>query len=648
MRATAAAQLLALTTALIGAPALAQQSAPGNGAASTAYEDRLIDDGTLPLDLWDGMTPSRDASGWPRGLRLDGLWSQVRRNGSTTTQAGVGVGAFLATPDYGAFSFDGLFTNGDDSSIATLWQRDMPFDGGWRATNGFGMLNSPAIDLVRFQPRIFLSTTPMLGAVTEWRSPQAVQAVAGFGEPGVYYGTYVPEFRRLGGQLTNFGAQFASDPNWSAGFQYSGANDVTSGLQSSPGAREFSSRSLLLAASRQDAISRFQFNVMESQNSFTQAHHGLWFDGVVRSGRLQHSFGLFHLEEALLWGNQPVANDLRGGYYRAFYADPRWLWDAGVDYTAPIDGDGPATTFLNGSVRYQFRRDLSAGTGGNVRLADSTAWQGFAYIEHVETFMTGRAQLNRAEDGDRQETALSLNQTWNMPAGTRLNTTLAVGRYQSDRVNASNQVALAAYGGGDIARNLALDLNVLWNRTYSDADPTSATGSVVLTWSILPELRLIATAYRSQASSRQPLTITSPLDPILPSNVTRLNDSGAFLVLRYETRAGSLGAPLGGPPGAGSGRVTGTVYLDGNESGRLEAGEQGAANVTVIIDGRYSMRTDGQGRYEFPSVASGRHVITVLPDNIPLPWMLANEGRVEIEVPVRETVIVDIAAQRPR
>ena len=41
----------------------------------------------------------------------------------------------------------------------------------------------------------------------------------------------------------------------------------------------------------------------------------------------------------MLWGNQPVANDSRGGYYRAFYADPRWLWDAGVDYTAPIDGD---------------------------------------------------------------------------------------------------------------------------------------------------------------------------------------------------------------------------------------------------------------------------------------------------------------------
>lgn len=646
MRAIATAPLFALGMTAFGLPCAAQEAKDTSQAASP-YEDRLIDDGALPLDLWDEQSPLRDASGWPRGLRLDGLWSQVRRNGVSTTQAGVGVGAFLATPQYGSFSFDGLFTNGEDTSIATLWQRDMPFDGGWRANNGFGMLNSPAIDLVRFQPRIYLATTPMLGAVTEWRSPQSVQAIAGYGEPGVYFGTYIPEFRRLGGQVSNLGAQWAVDPNWSAGFQYTGANDVTSGLQSQENALPFSTRSFLMATSRQDATSRFQFNLLESQTSFSQANHGFWADGVVRSGRLIQSFGLFHLEQALLWANQPVASDTRGGYYRAFYADPRWLWDAGIDYTAPIEGDAPATTYLSGSVRYQFRRDLSAGTGGNVRLADSTAWQGFAYVEHVETYMTGRAQLNEAEDGDRRETLLTLNQTWNMPAGTRLNTTIGIGRYRSEHVDASNQIALAAYGGGDIARNLALDLNVLWNRVYDDAEPTSATGSVVLTWSILPELRLIATAYRSRASTRQPLTITSPLDPVVPLT-SRLNDSGAFLILRYETRAGSLGAPLGGPPGAGSGRVTGTVFLDGNESNRLEAGEQGAANVTVVLDGRYSTRTDATGRFEFPAVASGRHSITVVPDNVPLPWMLANDGRMEFDVPVRETIVIDIAAQRSR
>lgn len=174
-----AALALAFATAVPPGYASAQEGGKPDQATPPAYEDRLIDDGALEPDLWDGMTPSRSAAGWPRGLRLDGLWSRVRRNDVTTTQYGAGVGGFLATPQYGAFSFDGLFTNGEDSSIATLWQRDMPFEGGWRASNGLGMLNSPAIDMVRFQPRIFLATSPMLGAVTEWRSPQGMQVVGG-------------------------------------------------------------------------------------------------------------------------------------------------------------------------------------------------------------------------------------------------------------------------------------------------------------------------------------------------------------------------------------------------------------------------------------------------------------------------------------
>jgi hypothetical protein len=647
-RALAVAQLLAATFIL---PSIAHaQPAQVPTQDLPSYQDKLIDDGALTPDIWDSYAPLNNSEGLPRGLRLDGLWSSTRRNGVSTSQVGAGVGAFLATPQYGAFSFDGLFTSGEDTSIATLWQRDMPFDGGWRASNGAGMLNSPAIDLVRFQPRIFLPTTPMLGAVTEWRSPQAAQLTAGYGEPGVYYGTYIPEFRRLGGQLTNLGAQWAMLPNWSFGAQYAGANDVTSGFQSASDALPFSARSFLIAGSRQDATSRYQLNLLESKTSFSEPHNGAWFDGYVQTGRLGQSFGLFSLEPGLLWGNQPVANDARGGYYRLYYASPRWLWDAGVDYLAPFDKDtGDATTYLNGSVRYQFLRDLSAGTGANVRLSDSTAWQGFVYVEHVNYVFTERTQLNQAEDGDRRETLLTFNQTWNMPAGSRLNTTVGFGRFRSDNVDPSNQVTVAAYGGGDITRNLALDLNLQWNRWYGDdTEPSSTTGSLSLTWSILPQLRLIATGYRSHATARLPLSVTSPLNPAAPLLNTRLDDSGAFLILRFETRAGSLGAPIGGPPGAGAGRVAGTVFLDRNESGRLEAGEEGAANVTVVLDGRYSARTDAQGRFEFAAVASGPHVLTVISDNLPLPWTLLNEGRTEIDVPVRGNVTIDVPAQRLR
>ena len=58
--------------------------------------------------------------------------------------------------------------------------------------------------------------------------------------------------------------------------------------------------------------------------------------------------------------------------------------------------------------------------------------------------------------------------------------------------------------------------------------------------------------------------------------------------------------------------------------------------------------SDAQGRFDFPAVAAGRHVITVVPDNVPLPWTLVDEGRREIEVPVRGTISVDMAARRIR
>lgn len=613
-----------------------------------SYQDKLIDDGALGVDIWDDFAPLTNTDGPPRGLRIDGLWSNVRRAGETTTQGGMGIGAFLSTAQYGSFSFDGLFTNGEDTSIATLWQRDMPFEGGWRATNGLGMLNSPSIDLVRFQPRIFLPSTPMLGGVTEWRSPFGAQLTAGFGEPGVYFGAYVPEFRRLGGQLANLGGQWAIGKQWSTGIQYIGANDVTSVFQTQTDPRPFNSRSIMAATSRQDANSRFQLNVLDSENSATDPGRGAWFDGYVQDGNIAHSFGLFHLDPLLLWGNQIVANDARGGYYRAFYSSLRWLWDAGADYFTPVEDSRVSTTFLSGSLRYQFFRDLSAGFGGSVRRQDSTAWQGFVFVEHIERYLTGRAQIDHVEDGRREETVLNLNQTWNVPAGTRLNTTVALGRYRDDQVRNSNQIGLAAYGGGDIARNVSLDLNVQWRHSSGEAEPTSTTGSLSLTWSFLPELRLIATGYHSRARSRMPLAVTSPLDPVLPDNLTRINDTGFFAILRYETRAGSLAAPLGGSPGAGAGRIAGVVFLDGNDDGRFAAGEQGAANVTVILNGRYSVRTDAQGRFEFPAVASGRHAITVMSDNLPLPWALVNDGRIEFDVSVRGTVNVDIPAQRIR
>jgi hypothetical protein len=89
------------------------------------------------------------------------------------------------------------------------------------------------------------------------------------------------------------------------------------------------------------------------------------------------------------------------------------------------------------------------------------------------------------------------------------------------------------------------------------------------------------------------------------------------------------------------------VFLDTNDNGRRDAGESGAANVTVLLDRRFSARTDDAGRFEFPFVAAGAHTISVLPDNLPLPWVVEGDRR-EISVSARESAMVEIAARRLR
>ena len=53
-----------------------------------------------------------------------------------------------------------------------------------------------------------------------------------------------------------------------------------------------------------------------------------------------------------------------------------------------------------------------------------------------------------------------------------------------------------------------------------------------------------------------------------------------------------------------------------------------------MLNGRFAARTNSEGRFEFASVAAGSHVLTVVPDNLPLPWVVQGDGRTEVEVGV--------------
>lgn len=138
------------------------------------------------------------------------------------------------------------------------------------------------------------------------------------------------------------------------------------------------------------------------------------------------------------------------------------------------------------------------------------------------------------------------------------------------------------------------------------------------------------------------------LDPLAPppDPITTVADRSFFILLRFEDTAGSRDVPLGGKPNEGGGTVRGTVFFDANRSGVQEASEKGVPGVTVFLDNRYSVRTDDQGRFEFPFVGPGPRAVTVRNDTLPLPWTVVGDGQIRLDVRVRETTSLGFPVQR--
>jgi hypothetical protein len=178
----------------------------------------------------------------------------------------------------------------------------------------------------------------------------------------------------------------------------------------------------------------------------------------------------------------------------------------------------------------------------------------------------------------------------------------------------------------------------------TDSGTTLAT-NISLDWQINRDWSLGTSVYENRGVLVDTLAVQSPL--VTPEIIrTRPNDRGLFVTLRYGSHAGSTSAPLGGFPGSGSGRIEGSVYLDANGNGQRDGNESGAANILVMLDGKFSTRTNAYGGFEFPSVVSGPHVLTVLQDDLPLPWSVDTERKINAPVSTRDVTHVDIGAKR--
>jgi hypothetical protein len=422
-------------------------AAPWSGAANLpaapAYQDRYIGGGSLPPDISAADSGTGDTEGLARSLQIDAVASRLSSHDSgsptTFTENGLVAKSQWETAAYGAWSLDASARIGGSDQgqseqgqggVVTLRQRGMPFDGGWQADNALGDLNAPDISLARFQARFYLPTGPMQGLTTEWHGPSGLQVVAGGGVPGLYDGIEVPNFRTLDGSTATAGAQWSPASQWTIGGQLIEAHDVN--LAIGPvidGTTLISSTTGLLTAAWQEGGERVQMNLLDGEVSGKSNAIGGWVDGSIAQGRILHNAGLFRIDPNMTWGNQLIANDAQGGYYRLNYQSRQWLADIGVDEVRSVSGLGTNATFITGDTRYQMWRDWGVGAVANVSRSDGgTGWSLQGYVDHANTWGTGRAQADYANTPAGHDATFTLDQTWSAPTGIRLSTSASVER----------------------------------------------------------------------------------------------------------------------------------------------------------------------------------------------------------------------------
>lgn len=622
------------------------------------YRDRLIDNGQLaPLPPEDGDGASESTSGLPRSWHVETGYGRTERGERSVPEAGMALSGFWETPNWGVWSVEAsgrrsagnAYDRGSGASL-TVWQRQMPIDGEWVADNGVGVLNSPLLPLARRQYRFALPTTPTLGVSTDWRRP-GLELQGSWGQPGVLDGGRWSSFEPLGGHVASVGMQTTLAAPWQAAVAFLDAEQSRTGISRtaewSP-LTDARGRSAYAAVAWQGARTEVQANLLASRYRTADAPEadaeGLWIDATTQAGRATHRYGLFRLDSDLVWGIVPFSSGIQGGYYRVDRRSARWTWNAGVDDVRSLDraNDG---RFVSGSVRYQASARWGVGASGTVRTGDGTAQTIQAYADRRGTWGTTRLQADAVRDPiGRNGQQLTLDHAFPFSGSTHLSAAVSLAQINGVDAGTTRTRSLSIYGGRNLGA-LSLDGNVRLTRGDGPEAERGFDGNVGLNWRVNPRWSLAATFYRSQGERRSPFVL-DPLAGSVPF-VPKPRDQAWFLTLRHDMQAGSPAAVLGGTAGSGSGRLEGSVYLDDNADGIRNANERTAEGLTVILDGRFSVRTDETGRFVFPAVGAGTHRIAVLSDNLPLPWRFAEGDAVRVvRIEPRAIVRVDVGAQR--
>jgi hypothetical protein len=657
-----------LAAGLILASDFSLAQAPSTVFAETstrAYQDKLIDSHQLP-DSQEIAEKAYNRTGLPRGYVVETIWDR-RGTSSTTELFGLRASGYQDTLYWGSFSGQiGLqqgrntsnsgFTKKSQQVQWLIRQRGMPLDNGWQLDNAIGQINVPVPELANNSLRLGLPTAGMLGLSSQWRQSSGLQINAALGQAGSFSGFPVASFDTNGGQyaylsvqdrLTLGVGQEAS--SWVYGAALGHARDIPSGTGL------VNAQSLLLSAKRQwpnsvglsSAPSSLQVNALHSQNNSgsisggtQQSANGIWIDGSFNSRGHTNQWGVFYFEPNLSWLDAPVANDLQGSYWRHSWRTRQWTSESNLELLSPIQGSIPAGYFASQTLRYQYSTLMNFGGSVSLRRYNTNGESVLAYTEWAHNLGNTRmqAELARSEPSDKL-VRVQIDHAFNVTTDLRFATTLSLDQEKRSGL-VSRGFGVALLSDWYLTPNLSFTNSLQSRSSGGQVQYSLNTG---LSWRIAAQWSLNATVFAVQGNPLSGTLVQSPLTQLSAAS-SNLQDKGVFISLRYTEAAGSTQVPIGGFPGSAAGGVQGVIFFDTNGNSTQEASERGVPNVAVLLNGRFSTETDSQGRFEFPYVVAGTHMIQVVSDNLPLPWAMPNEGKQTIRVLTRDQTRVVLGA----
>lgn len=543
------------------------------------------------------------------------------------------------------FNRDG---NGTDT-LFTVRQSAMPVSDILTLNNTFGHHRTGISSLLHSGYRYRLPSSPILGSSTEL-SGIASSLRFTTGKTGVYRGVSLPHFEETGGRLTTLAYETQAGEDFEFGSEVAYVENDTN-------VRDHTS--LLLAGRylEPDGSQEHAARLLADDDG----NLGLWTDSYqeLRSGRSVR-YGGFYFAPDLSWTDEPIATDQMGLYLRGDMNSYRYSLSGGYDYAETgLGSDGLASskshsTFFTSNLR----ASRHVGLGLNANLAfrqfsggiiedDQVAWRVNTFASLVTNLGQARLELFNAElDSDinfnrRSQHGFWSSFDWRLPQNLRLTNEVRV-EWDDDIRGNTRRDEISTLMRYDLLDNVSLGLNGSIYRTEGD----SFNADEGYSFNADARWTFLRNWYASLSANYNTATYDIDSAGLLIRSQTAGSNS-LWLSFGYSKASGRPHQTFGRANGlAGTGRISGQVFMDENRDSIRQPTERAAAGVTVLLDGRFEARTDAQGRYSFAPVPTGRHEVRVLTEDVPLPWGLEDERARPVEIGFRREAYMAFPLRR--